>query len=166
MVKEIQVTAFFITYAPIITLFLGAIIGFLFSIWKDNISENRKNKKEKKELKLKRLEELFSDISKMNKSCLNTYSTLLSNKDVEDTNYIDKVSFIIRSFFPNLEKEYVEYVELYFNFKQLQINAYSKKIENKQFSILEIEEWEKKPKEFMLKGTSLLSLVVSEARKV
>jgi len=43
---------------------------------------------------------------------------------------------------------------------------YSKKVEKKELSKTEIEDWEIKPKEFMLKSTTLLSLVISEARKV
>lgn len=158
----------YITYlAPIVTLLIGATIGFLFSILKDKINEDRKKEKEKKELALKRLEELFINISTMNVFAFKTFSDLLSDKQNDDENnrLSNKTSFFIRSFFPNIKNEYDEYLSLNVKFRQIQINRYMKKASGEALTADENSDFETTSKLFAEKVKNLLSTIISETKK-
>jgi hypothetical protein len=150
-----------ITYMPIVTLFLGAILGFLFSLWKDKINEDRKKDKEKKDLALKNLEEIFTCVSDMNVSAFRTYTDLLSNKENGEHDYSKKVSFKIRSFFPNLQKEYDEYIKIFMEFKTIQIKLYEKQNTSNRDERMKFEELSEL---FANKSQKLLTCIIDETK--
>jgi len=167
--QTVEIISPYITYfTPTITLLFGAIIGFVFSLWKDKINEDRKREKEQKELALKRLEELFTNLATLNESAFNTFTDLLSNKD--RTSEINKISynssFIIRAFFPDIKKDYDEYMATYTSFKQVQINMYSKKTSIKLLHNGESVDLESTSKEFTSKANNLLTLIILKTKKI
>ncbi len=161
---ETTITSLLISYMPIITLFIGAILGFLFSLWKDRITENRKKEKEDKELAIKRLEEIFINISKLNATTLNTYTDLISNRENKENEYTYKISFLIRSFFTQLQKSYNEYLQIYIEFKQIQINMYLISSKNEQIPQDILINYEEKTKSFTELSKNFLSLIIEETK--
>lgn len=150
-----------ITYMPIVTLFLGAILGFLFSLWKDKINEDRKKEKEKKELALKNLEEIFMNLSDMNVSAFRTYIDLLANKENGEHDYSKKISFKIRSFFPNIQKEYDEYLKVFIEFKTIQIKLYENQNTSNQSETIRFKELSEL---FVNKSQKILTCIIDETK--
>lgn len=62
------------TLDSIVTLVIGAIIGFLVSVAKDLIIENKKKNEKKKQFKREKLEELFVILDKFNDSVMEPIS--------------------------------------------------------------------------------------------
>lgn len=166
--QTVEIISPYITYfTPTITLLIGAIIGFVFSLWKDKINEDRKREKEQKELALKRLEELFTNLATLNESAFTTFNDLLSNKD--RTSEISKISynssFIIRAFFPDIKKDYDEYMATYKSFKLVQINMFAIKTTTKSLDNGESIDFESTSKEFESKAKNLLTLIILKTKK-
>ena len=111
-------------YMAVITLFLGAFLGFLFSIWKDKINENRKVTKEKNEFALKRLDEVFLYLTRFNDNTSKTFTSIMEGKDsntvLDDT---AKLAFIIRVHFSHLHDEYKSLLNKSLSYGTYQISS-------------------------------------------
>jgi hypothetical protein len=89
-------------------LILGAIIGFLVSIAKDWLMENRKDKEKKKQFKREKLEEIFVLLDKVNQNALNPIQ--LYDESVETA----KLTMMIRFYFPDtLHEVYKDFLSNY-----------------------------------------------------
>ena len=104
----------------IILLVLGAIIGFIASIIKDILLENKKKKIKDKELTRDRLEELFKLLAELNEDIL---------MPIESTKKHDtsRIAILIRFYFPQLHSEYKKFLTYYIEITKL-------KLEKKEFS--------------------------------
>lgn len=93
------------------TLLSGAIIGFLVSIAKDYISENRKIKVKDKEFKRNKIEETFILLEKTYENTFhfqdNTY-----NLEVD----INKLRMLTAFYFPDLSDAYQKFYTVYYSF--------------------------------------------------
>lgn len=93
------------------TLLSGAFIGFLVSIVKDYISENRKIKVKDKEFKRNKIEETFILLEK-------TYgNTFHSQDNIYSLEFdINKLRMLIEFYFPNLSDDYRRFYNVYYSF--------------------------------------------------
>lgn len=82
-------------------LFIGAVIGFLFSVLKDYFVENNKKKIKQKEFKREKLEEVFM---LMNKIQSETLKPLQTKKSISEEGA--RLAMIIRFYFPNLKEDF------------------------------------------------------------
>lgn len=82
-------------------LFIGAVIGFLFSVLKDYFLENNKKKTKQKEFKREKLEEVFL---LMNKIQNETLKPLQTKKSINEESA--KLAMIIRFYFPDLKEDF------------------------------------------------------------
>ena len=87
-------------------LVVGALIGFILSIIKDILLENKKKKIKDKEFKRERLEELFKLLSELNENIIlpiEFYEKMDSSR----------ISILIRFYFPQFHSEFKNFLMHY-----------------------------------------------------
>jgi len=150
---------------PTITLIIGAFVGFLFAISKDIINNSIKTKKEQT---LKHLNDIFVLISKHG-SFTNKTLTSLFNQEHKREKYDDitaRLSFLIRVYFPHIEKIYQEYLSQATDFGVYQLSLFHKiTVDELQSTVCSLE-YRNKSTEFNNSYRIICTLIVDESRKV
>ena len=129
----------------IILLVVGAIIGFIASIIKDILLENKKKKIKDKELRRDRLEELFKLFAELSEDIL------MSSTEFTKKHESIRIAILIRFYFPEFEPECEKILTYYVEINKL-------KSEKKEF----IDAHTKYSESLKI----LYNLIVEESKKI
>ena len=131
-------------YEKIILLIVGAFIGFVLSVAKDFLMENKKQKEKHKQLKREKLEEIFVLVDKLNQNAIKSLEYI---ENIETA----RLSLLIRFYFPQFNDNYKKFAEEYIKIGQL-------KLEQKEY----LPEYVNK---LSVSTQKLLNLMVEESKK-
>jgi hypothetical protein len=92
----------------LLTLGIGGLIGFLSAIGKDFFLEHNKNKVKIKDFKRQKLEEIFILMDKVTQE---TIKPLKYKKSLDGVGA--KLGMIIRFYFPELNEDYKEFLQIF-----------------------------------------------------
>lgn len=162
-------------------LIIGAIIGFLSATLKDFINHYLKSKKEKDALALKRLEESFIYLSKSYSYCTKIFTKNIDNSrnnNIEENTDSIKLAFQIRTYFPELMKEFNNFSTSYNDFGSFQISkaiefnqtiksqGYSEKLFDELFkNYYSDKEYFKLYESFIIDYKNLCDAIIKETKK-
>ena len=146
---------------PITLLGVGAIIGFILSLAKDFFNYFIQSKKIKKDLALKRLDEIFCLLSQNYSSAIKVYARSIGSESSDESfnNATSKIAFSIRVHFPDLHKQYSEYISKTSNYMTIQIQASDDK------SILGSDEYKNIQKDFTSTYGDMCTAIVEKAKE-
>lgn len=114
----------------LITLILGGLIGFLSAIGKDLLLEKKKNQIKIKDFKRQKLEEIFLLMDQISREAIKP----LKYKDSLD-GVGAKLGMIIRFYFPELNTDYDQFIQVFLSTSQKTI-TYDDKISLSQEELL------------------------------
>lgn len=134
------------TLDSIVTLIIGAIIGFLVSVAKDLIIENKKKNEKKKQFKREKLEEIFVLLDKLNDSTMKPISQFVVFEEKA------KLGMIIRFYFSE------ELLEGYQSLLNISTEVLKVKLENNNHLDMHYQR-------FIPEYQKLLSKITEESKK-